>query len=98
MSPEQNRSKSLDHQEFPQSPDERLEAILPAIGNHPGKQALILLLQEAPQTGPELLGKLDEISKPFWRPNNSTTYQYCRASLIPIGLVAEESFIRSDWM
>lgn len=97
MSPENDLTRLPGPEgEFPKNPTERFAAILPAIANHPGKQILMILLEENPQTALDLLTQMQKITEPQWSPSMATTYAYCRKSLIPAGLAAEEPIARSD--
>ncbi len=83
---------------FPESPEEKFDAVVAALQTPP-KQALMLLLRDYPQTGGEL-GKLLRgtiATQESWTPGRLTALcnAYCRQSFIPIGMVAEETFIPS---
>lgn len=76
-----------------ESPQEVFDGIISAIAFPPSKALTLLFLDETPQTG-------EEIRKAYIQITGDKIYKsafadYCRNTLIPIGLVAEETFVRS---
>lgn len=80
--------------EFPTDPEKRFEAVFAAIGNSEAKCLTLLCLSDTLVTKQELWRRFNELSENAWVASRSVQATYCRASLIPIGLVAEESFVR----
>src|SRR3989338_4940944 len=77
--------------EFPNEneADKRFGEIFSAIGNSETKCLTLLLLNRSPQTDYDLYKKFIDISHGVWKSNVHSQGQYCRNSLVPIGLVAE---------
>ncbi len=83
--------------EFPTDPEKRFEAIISSIGNNAGKQITFLSIPSVPGaniTRWELHTAFVENSGGVWRTTSSLQRDHARRSLIPIGMVAEESVIR----
>ncbi len=94
---ETNHPKIEKRAEFPTDPEKRFEAIISSIGNHAGKQATFLSIPSFPGaniTPDELHTAFVENSGGVWRTHHSLQKAHTQASLIPIGMVAEESVIR----
>lgn len=90
--PEQRKQKSIEY-EFPQDPEERFNALFPAIGNSEAKCLTLLCLSESPVSGHSLYKEFLEKSKTVWRSNKSVQSGYYNNTLIPIGMVAEADII-----
>lgn len=78
---------------FPLDLETRFEAVFAAIGNSEVKQITLLLLDRSPITLHDLNKRFREITDNVWQSDRNIQAGYCRDSLIPIGLVAEENFI-----
>ncbi len=92
-----NHTKIEKRAEFPTDPEKRFEAIISSIGNHAGKQITFLSIPSTPGvivTPWELHTAFVENSGGVWRTSKSVQKAHAQHSLIPIGMVAEESVIR----
>jgi hypothetical protein len=81
-------------QEFPTNPEDRFEALFAAIGNSEAKMLTLLSLSRQLITKGDLHGEFVRLSEGVWRTDNKLQANYCQYTLAPIGLVAEELFVR----
>src|SRR3989344_1850039 len=79
---------------FPSELEARFDAIFAAIGNSEAKILTLLALSRTLITQQDLYGRFSELSGGMWRTQYRTVSSHCEQSLIPIGLVAQESFIK----
>lgn len=75
--------------EFPLDPNRRFAAMFPAVGNSEAKSLTLLCLSSSPMSEVDLHHQFLERSEMIWRTDGKLQGNYCRATLIPIGLVAE---------
>ncbi len=88
------RQKTVKEIEFPSEVEARFDAVFAAIGNSEAKILTLLALNRSLITQNDLYRRFSELSGGIWSTQVSTTSSHCEQSLIPIGLVAQESFIR----
>ena len=80
--------------EFPSEVEARFDAVFAAIGNSEAKILTLLALSKSLITQEDLYRRFSELSGGIWHTQYRTVSSHCEQSLIPIGLVAQESFIK----
>lgn len=75
--------------EFPLDPNRRFATIFPAVGNSEAKCLTLLCLSSSPISDADLHGEFLGKSDRVWRTDSKLQGNYCKATLVPIGLVAE---------
>jgi len=85
--------KIVRSEEFPSDPKERLAAVLAGFANREAKAVTLLLLRDYPKGGQDLWQEFLEVTDNRWMIGWNGPKGYCRDSLIPVGMVAEELFL-----
>lgn len=81
--------------QFPEDAEKRFEAVFASIGNSEAKCLTLLCLSESPITPPDLRARFMRETSNVWAINYSGPSEYCKDTLVPIGLVAEADVLYS---
>src|SRR3989338_52028 len=80
-------------EDFPNDQEERMAAILGGVVNTEPKSITTALLRRTAQSCYELGRSFTDVTNGIWRIDNKSFTNYCRQSLIPIGMVTEEELL-----